>query len=654
MQQYQSENYSTKVDKEKLQNASNQNENISQMQDNEVPRFKVSLNDLINTQIISDSSIADSSRHISKQDESIQQVDILQAPLDQNEQTKKKLIEFYTIKQVEALNQNIQNAQEQLNMKLNVNQNKKYKQKSLNQCYKKQYQLVNKSKSLSNNKQLSQQLLSNTSVQNPEQHNQLSNATLSAEMQNTLKPTTDNVAEFDRRFGVKLYVFEWGNQQSPIEYISVLKYCQSILIHFHTSSKLMLELTEERKNLDRIHRIITSEIAKNRKKEPNSRQYSTIFKDYCLYLLLNSFSGAKITFKLWGLPAISTILDYKAKYLKELKYNENFMGNDIPSVEQIQGNLTLIYERQKLHSQCYAKVTVTTDALYFIERVEITKKNAYGTLSLKGVLTQSEVNEDEAVKAQAQRAGFLFLLNFVDTKTKPQLLYMHYAKCGSASDDTLQILANIKEAISNTKLKYVASCSDADPKYVSKMVKPQALSVIKKFFGDKKRPGRHCIYNLINMFEPKALIDRYHILKRIRAYMLNSWLVFELKEDNDVEMRNVFDIIRLFNDVPGLNWEEDVINEDPVLKLNDYLPIRMLNPAQGYELLDSGFTKSMRPIKYVLEMLASKMEKILNSKRCLAWNYLNKQQSTVLLCSNKQLQISIRTQIVCLRSEMRK
>ncbi|CAL5989322.1 Hypothetical_protein [Hexamita inflata] len=54
-------------------------------------------------------------------------------------------------------------------------------------------------------------------------------------------------------------------------------------------------------------------------------------------------------------------------------------------------------------------------------------------------------------------------------------------------------------------------------------------------------------------------------------------------------MRNVFDIIRLFNDVPGLNWEEDVINEDPVLKLNDYLPIRMLNPAQGYELLDSGY-----------------------------------------------------------------
>ncbi|CAL6075585.1 Hypothetical_protein [Hexamita inflata] len=158
------------VNKELNQKALNVKANVSQTQDNEVPRFKLSLNDLINPKIKSDSSqTTDSSRHISYQDESIQQVDIQQAPFDQNEYTKKKLIEFYKIKQVEELNQNIQNAQEQLNMKFNINQNQKYKQKALNQCYKKQYHLVNKSKSLSNNKQLSQPLLSNTHT--TEQHN---------------------------------------------------------------------------------------------------------------------------------------------------------------------------------------------------------------------------------------------------------------------------------------------------------------------------------------------------------------------------------------------------------------------------------------------------------------------------------------------------
>ncbi|CAL6055638.1 Hypothetical_protein [Hexamita inflata] len=71
--------------------------------------------------------------------------------------------------------------------------------------------------------------------------------------------------------------------------------------------------------------------------------------------------------------------------------------------------------------------------------------------------------------------------------------------------------------------------------------------------------------------------------------MLNSWLIFQLKEDDNVEIRNVFDIIRLFNDVSRLNWIPDFIKDYPVLKLDDYLPIRMLNPAQGYELLDSGY-----------------------------------------------------------------
>ncbi|CAL5997353.1 Hypothetical_protein [Hexamita inflata] len=80
------------------------------------------------------------------------------------------------------------------------------------------------------------------------------------------------------------------------------------------------------------------------------------------------------------------------------------------------------------------KIVIAVDALYFIEKVIADQKYPLGTWKLKGVLTQTEVNEDEVTKAKATRAGFAFLLNFVNIKIQPQLLYMHFASTGLASD----------------------------------------------------------------------------------------------------------------------------------------------------------------------------------------------------------------------------
>ncbi|CAL5985674.1 Conserved_hypothetical protein [Hexamita inflata] len=345
---------------------------------------------------------------------------------------------------------------------------------------------------------------------------------------------------------------------------------------------------EDLKKLNELHAYITAEVAYNRGLDPQQRVYTEKFKDYCLSILLTNYTTAFQMFQDWGLPSMSTIINHRIKTEEQLKCQENFMGTDIPSVDQLYNNIALIHQRLKLSAQSTAKVTVSADALYFIEQVQIIQKSPFGACKLKGVVSKQNVKEEDVHKAKAVRAGFVFLLNFVNTDFKPQLLYFHFQKSGAATKSTLQILSNMKAAIKKTFHVFVASVSDADSVYVSNLVTPQVLSIVNRFFGNKKRPGSHQIYNLINNRLPKALIDRYHILKRVRCYMLQSWLIFNLKEEDLLHYQDVFDLEEL-NDIDELNWLPEFLSDNHILKLNDYLPIRMLNPQQAHTLLEHDY-----------------------------------------------------------------
>ncbi|CAL6110844.1 Conserved_hypothetical protein [Hexamita inflata] len=345
---------------------------------------------------------------------------------------------------------------------------------------------------------------------------------------------------------------------------------------------------EDLQKLNALHAYITAEVAYNRGLEPSKRIYTEKFKDYCLGILLSNYTTAVKTFQDWGLPSMQTIINHRIKTEDQLQCQDNFIGTEIPSVELLNQNIALIHKRLKLSAQSTAKVTVSADALYFIEQVQIVQKSPVGSCKLKGVVSKRTVKEEEIPKAKAVRAGFVFLLNFVDTDFKPQLLYFHFQKSGSATETTLQILTNMKTAINKTYHVFVASVSDADSVYVSNLVTPQVLSVVKRFFGNEKRPGSHQIYHLLNQRLPRALIDRYHILKRVRCYMLHSWLIFNLKEEDLLQYQDVFDLQEL-NDIDELNWLPEFLSENHILKLNDYIPIRMLNPQQAHTLLEHDY-----------------------------------------------------------------
>ncbi|CAL6083793.1 Hypothetical_protein [Hexamita inflata] len=346
---------------------------------------------------------------------------------------------------------------------------------------------------------------------------------------------------------------------------------------------------------------IVQQILLNKEIQEENRVYDSQFLDYCSYHYLSNFITANQTFQKWGQPVTTSILTHKAQLERKLENYNEFLSiasmSSMPNTNQIFQTLQCILENSVLHLQSSAKITVSAHPFKFIKQLQENSQRSSqysssdSSSSHDDLRIKSEYNPIPNQNHNEDVVLFCFYLNIVSvSEITSKLVYVYQTNYMQVTDEILQILNIIKQGLSKTRLRFVTSVCAYDSVYWLNMAKPQINSVLTRFFGNTKRPNNHPIYKLLNQCCPKALIDRFSIMKQIRDYMIKTWLIFHSDSKTKTEYRHIFNIEKLINGLPELNWERQFLQHNGKQKTEyDYIPVRMLNPQQAFILLQNDY-----------------------------------------------------------------
>ncbi|CAL5996197.1 Hypothetical_protein [Hexamita inflata] len=250
-----------------------------------------------------------------------------------------------------------------------------------------------------------------------------------------------------------------------------------------------------------------------------------------------------------------------------------------------------------LRQQSSAKITLSIHPFqYSTKKLEVSNSqysshSSYGSSYQDDKIIKQENDIVTNTNGNDDVVLYCFYLNFVNvSEIVSKVIYVYKTNSMQISDEILQVLNIIRQGICTTHLSYLTSICAYDSVYWLNLAKPQINSVLTRFFGNTKRPSNHPIYKLLNQSYPKALIDRFSIMKQIRDYMIKTWLIFHSDSKTKTEYRHIFNIDKLINGLPELNWERQFLQHNGKHKTEyDYIPVRMLNPQQAFILLQNDY-----------------------------------------------------------------